>query len=281
MSSAATSALSSNLSAEVELLEAEVWASLHGAYARAGGEQTAAIKRWGRAAALVTRNADAVAVNRALGFGFERRFDLEQFAEIRTFFRENGKSRWFLECSPDAAIETAALVAAGGVIGGSVVKLVAEVDTLPDTPELSLEVREATESDAATFMELVGAQLGVPEPVRPGIVAAIGHRGWRFYFALHEHRPIAGAAMFVDREGAWFGLGGTLPEYRKRGAQTALLSRRIQDARSLECRWISAETAPEERGPNPSLRNMKRIGMRQLYQRPWYRFNEETSRPAA
>lgn len=241
------------------------------------GAQIAAVKRWGRPAALVTRNVDAVAVNRAIGFGFDHGLDAREFAEIRAFFRDSGKSRWFLECSPAASIDRTALVEAGGVVGGSIIKLVAHLDDLVELPTRGLEIVEAAAGDAATYMTIVGPQLGVPELVRPGIVSTMGHAGWRFYFALEGDRPIAGAAMFLSGGGAWFGLAGTLPEYRRRGAQTALLSRRVEDARAAACRWISAETSPETLGPNPSLANMKRIGMRELYHRPWYRFHEERS----
>jgi len=129
-------------------------------------------------------------------------------------------------------------------------------------------------------MDLVGSQLGVPERVRPGLVSTIGQLGWHFYFALAAKRPVAGAAVYVDGDGAWFGLAATLPEYRNRGAQTALLLHRIAEAKAAGCRSIGAEAAPDSVAPNPSLRNMKRLGLRELYHRPWYRFQEQISRPS-
>lgn len=89
--------------------------------------------------------------------------------------------------------------------------------------------------------------------------------------------------MFSDGEGAWFGLGATLPAHWNTGAQTALLSRRIRDARALGCQWVSAETHPASADRNPSLRNMTRAGMQVMYLRPWYRFDEPecVSRPSA
>ena len=262
------------LPADVELLEAETWATLHGSFANKAGGQAATVKRWGRAAALVTRDVAVAAVNRAIGFGFDRALDQQQLAEIWQFYRDSGKARWFLERSPSATMDDTMLAEAGGIIGGTVLKLVAELADLPELPVAAFEVVEATAQDATTFMGLVGPLLGVPEPGRPGIVATMGEPGWRFYFALIESRPIAGAAMFLGGDGAWLGLAGTLPAYRHRGAQTALLSRRILDARATACRWISAETSPEALGDNPSLRNMKRLGLRELYHRPWYRFTD-------
>jgi GNAT superfamily N-acetyltransferase len=158
-----------------------------------------------------------------------------------------------------------------------VIKLVADIATLTEPSAAQLAVRELSESEAPQFMELVGSQLAVPERVRPGIVSTIGQPGWRFYFALEDQSPIAGAAMFVASRGAWFGLAGTLPEFRNRGAQTALLSRRTRDAKAEGCLWASAETSTEALAPNPSLRNMKRLGWRELYRRPWYRFQEDES----
>lgn len=268
-------------SAEVELLEADAWASLHGAFASTSGQHAAAVGRWGRATALATRGVDAVAVNRAIGFGFDRRLDAGQLGELRAFYREAGKSRWFVDCSPDASADESILTEAGAVLGGHVIKLVAEIDQLSELPQPALQVIEAGRDDAVRFMDIVGSQLDVPEPVRPGIVSTIGHPGWRFYFALVDDRPVAGAAMFASGDGAWLGLMGTLPEFRRRGAQTALLSRRIRDARAAGCRWISAETWPETAGPNPSLRNMTRLGLRELYRRPWYRFVENGAQPPA
>ncbi|HEY9226250.1 MAG TPA: GNAT family N-acetyltransferase [Gemmatimonadaceae bacterium] len=224
---------------------------------------------------------NAIGINRAIGFGFERRLDVEQLTEIQSFFREHGISQWSLECSPNALIDTESLLATGGVIAGSTIKLVGELNSLVELPAASHEVVEATSRDAPSFMAIVSPQLDVPELARPGIVSTIGQPPWRFYFALSDARPVAAAAMLIDGEGAWLGLAGTLPEYQNRGAQTALLLRRIQDAKAAGCRWVSAETSPETLKPNPSLRNMRRIGLRELYRRPWYRFREEGSRPSA
>ena len=250
---------------------------MHGQFALDAGSEFAVVKRWGRSTALASPLVEAVAINRAIGFGFEHPLDAKQLAEVRDFFREQNKRRWFVDCSPDAAIDREALSAAGGVVGGSVIKLVADVTTLDGFPDPGLDVEVISAADAVPFRELVGSQLGVPEPVRPGIVSTIGRPGWRFYFALKERRPIAGAAMFIAGDGAWFGLAGTEPQYRNCGAQTALLVRRIRDAQAAGCRWVSAETSPETLAPNHSLRNMQRLGFRQLYQRPSYRFQEDVA----
>lgn len=146
-------------------------------------------------------------------------------------------------------------------------------DALPSFDQTELRVVEIGPGDAATFEETVAEPLGMPRVMAPGIRSTLGKERWHFYLVLDGARPIAGAAMFVHGEGAWFGLSATTPSERRRGAQTALLTRRLRDAATLGCAWVSADTQPDTLVlPNPSYRNMLRLGMTVLYYRPKYLF---------
>ena len=74
--------------AEVELLEAQAWAELHGQFGLDKGTEFAVVRRWGRSTALASQIVNAVAINRAVGFGFERPFEKGQLAQVRDFFRQ-------------------------------------------------------------------------------------------------------------------------------------------------------------------------------------------------
>lgn len=77
--------------------------------------------------------------------------------------------------------------------------------------------------------------------------------------------------MFVRSGDAWLDFAATLPEYRGRGAQSALVVRRIRDASELGCRRLVVETAEEAPGkPANSLHNMLSFGFRTAYVRPNY-----------
>ena len=90
----------------------------------------------------------------------------------------------------------------------------------------------------------------------------------RLRLAYVDSRPIAGAAMYAGEDAAWCGLAATLQAERGRGALSALFVRRIQDAATAGCRWVTAETLPERPDrSNPSLRNMRRLGFEELYER--------------
>ena len=262
------------IAAEVEFLEAEAWAQLHGAFAQTDTRTAPMVRRYGRASALVTPHVDVVAVNRVIGLGFEQPLDAAQLMDVAAFYRSAGRTRWFLEWSPCAQLQQPnVLESAGAILRGVQVKLFARLNDLPaPAGTIGPDVVDVLPEEVEVFLDIVGEGLGVPELVRPGIAAVLGQPGWRYYFATHEGRPTAGAAMFSDGIGAWFGLCATTPDSRGHGAQTALLSRRIADARALGCEWISAETFPVMASENPSLRNMRGLGLRELYHRPWYAF---------
>ena len=269
-----------SVATDVELLEAEAWAQMQNAWA-AEAPGVTIVERWGRATGLVTRSVDAVAVNRAIGLGCEEPLDRQRLADVREFYRSRGRTRWFVEWSPAAqSTEPDLLESVGGELRGRQSKLFAKLaDTRLLDDDGSVEVSEVSREDRARFSDLVAPILGVPEAGRVGIVAPAGRPGWRYYLACVDSRAIAGAAMFSDGPGAWFGLTATLPAYRNIGAQTALLTTRLRQARALGCEWVSAETHPTSPDANPSLRNMARAGMHVLYERPYYRFIEPDSGP--
>ncbi|MDP8923063.1 MAG: hypothetical protein M3O34_09340 [Chloroflexota bacterium] len=70
--------------------------------------------------------------------------------------------------------------------------------------------------------------------------------------------------------------GATLEAYRRRGAQGAIVARRIRDGADLGCRWLvteAVEDTPDH--PNPSYHNMLRTGFRLAYQRPNYVYSPD------
>ena len=264
-------------SAPIEFLEAEAWTQrVETLPAEVKERLGTRARRFGRAVALATPGADAAAVNRAVGFGLERPLDASLLADLTAFYRESGVPRWLVECAPDATIvggrET--LMGQGGVLRTPTVKFFGELrNTATDGRAANLSVFEVDREAANSFREIVGEAYGMPELVKADLVSTLGLSGWHYYMAFDEERPIAGAAMFVQGDGAWFGVAGTSADARSRGAQTALLAKRIADAERLGCTWMTAETSRDtaER-PNPSYRNMLRAGLRVAYLREKYLF---------
>lgn len=118
----------------------------------------------------------------------------------------------------------------------------------------ALTVIEAGPGDATVFGATAARGNNLPSEFEPGFNSTFGHPGWRHYLALDGTRPVAAAALYVEGDVAWSGFAGTIPGDRRRGAQSALLARRIHDAAAMDARWIGADhglDAPQ-RAPHPA-----------------------------
>jgi GNAT superfamily N-acetyltransferase len=102
--------------------------------------------------------------------------------------------------------------------------------------------------------------------------AAVTGAGFDCYLAWDGDEPAGAAALFASGDTGWFGLAGTRPEFRGRGAQSALLAVRIARAAELGCRLLVTETGEQvEERPSNSYRNILRSGFEIAYVRPNYR----------
>jgi GNAT superfamily N-acetyltransferase len=114
---------------------------------------------------------------------------------------------------------------------------------------------------------------------------------WNCYLAMEDKKPVALATMLVSGGFAWFTPGWTLPEYRRRGHQRALMAHRIAAARELGCGWVSANLDVTDdagftmRYYTPmgfTMRSYTRYGFKVLYMRTTYvRVRDGTDLPDA
>jgi GNAT superfamily N-acetyltransferase len=78
---------------------------------------------------------------------------------------------------------------------------------------------------------------------------------------------VAAADLYVHGDVASLNATATLPAYRNRGAQTALITARIKAATDAGCQWLVAETGvPDEGTSSRSLdNNLMRAGLLPRY----------------
>ncbi|HKW12556.1 MAG TPA: hypothetical protein VJO33_19365 [Gemmatimonadaceae bacterium] len=266
--------LPSSLAAEIELVEAEAWAELQLSLAPEFRKQYGIqVQRVGGAVLLLATGSSTLAINRVIGLGFTTPLNECQLDGIIAAYASAGVERFVIQWSPEAIpLEATEWFAQRGYrLVSKNVKVYRRAGALPNDPTIDsrLRVKQIGPEDAETFERIVARPLGVPEGLGPGIRSTIGRREWRFYLVHDDARPIAGAALYTRGKHAWCGLGATIESDRKRGAQTALLARRLSDAAALGCEWVSADTVAETADrPNSSYRNMRRVGFSELYERP-------------
>jgi GNAT superfamily N-acetyltransferase len=144
--------------------------------------------------------------------------------------------------------------------------------TGPRRAQSDLNVERIAEERAGDFADVVAGGFGMPDWCKPLAANLVGRPGWSCYVAYDGEKPAGAGALFVHEGVGWLGLGATLTEFRGRGAQSAILADRIEDARKQGCRQITTETGELTNDrPSNSYRNILRAGFREAGVRPNYR----------
>ena len=94
--------------------------------------------------------------------------------------------------------------------------------------------------------------------------------GASLYLATVGGRPAAAAALFVEHGIGHLANASTMPGYRGRGCQTALIERRLRDAAAAGCSRASVVAA----WGSQSHRNLVRAGFRTAYTKAVWRVGE-------
>ncbi|RJG01905.1 GNAT family N-acetyltransferase [Noviherbaspirillum sedimenti] len=209
--------------------------------------------------------ADAPLGNRAIALGLGASCTREQILTLAARFRATGMRNFALQISPHArpAELEQWLAEAGLVLRGYSVKLVRDNAPLQGN---DWDIRLIGLDDKALFGDVSARGFERPPIVAHWMAATVGLPRWRHYLAFVDGQPAGAAAMYVDNDVAWLGIGSTLPAFRQRGVQQALIARRIADGIALGMRYFVAETESF----NTSCQNLMRAGFSCAYERPNY-----------
>lgn len=207
-------------------------------------------------------------VNHVIGLGREAPPTGEELDSIAAFYKGIGVQ--YAVAVPDSAEGNglgSVLLERGFVEDYAWAKFRRSVEPA-DPVETEFRVEEIGSEHAETFGEIVTCGFDVPGALASWFAAVVGQEGWRFYIAFADSIPAATGALFVERGQGWLSFAATRPEFRRRGAQSALLERRIADARSAGCTSLVTETGEIVDGkPSNSYRNILRAGFEVAYRR--------------
>jgi GNAT superfamily N-acetyltransferase len=213
----------------------------------------------GGATCTVLRRLEERTFNRVLGLASTAPLD-----DIATFF---GDSTWWVSDSHGLGPQ---LTERGFVDDYGWMKFSRGVG--PRRAQSDLRVELVLEDRAGDFAQVVTGGFGMPDWCAPLAANVVGRPGWSCYVAYDGDAPAGVGALFVHEGVGWLGFGATLPAFRGRGAQSALLAARIEDARVQGCRTVTTETGElDDDRPSSSYRNIVRAGFREAGVRPNYR----------
>ena len=253
----------------VEFAEAEGWADLFlSAPAALAGEFGIRAERLGSAIVLVAAGLDYLVFNRVIGLGMKEPATELVLDKIVEVYDEVGVQNFAVQLSPSA--EPSALrtwLEERGLGYRDDWNKCYRKGVTAEAVRTDVRVESIDRSRGDVFSRIACAAFGFPDSVAPWLAASVGRSGWRHYLGSDGDEPIAAGALFVKNQVGWIVAGSTLESHRRRGAQGALMVRRIRDAVDLGCRWLVTETRD---GNVPSYSAMLRAGFELAYRRPNY-----------
>ncbi|MET9874804.1 N-acetyltransferase [Actinacidiphila glaucinigra] len=234
-------------------------------------------RRIGSVRALAVREDPSRFFNRAGGFGPDAPVTADVVEQVCGFYREQGVPAGSFAIAPSllpadwASIAQKWNLAEGGRLAklgceaGAVLAAADGVTALDPGLRVGLVGRHQAHEWATVMM----TTFGFTAPAMIDMAAAcVGRPDWRQYAVWERERIVAVGSVFMNGDCADMFGGATLPQWRGRGAQSALLTARARAAHDAGCRWLVAETGAEGPGDrNTSLRNMLRAGFEPLYER--------------
>jgi GNAT superfamily N-acetyltransferase len=208
-------------------------------------------------------------VTQAFGLGLDGRVDVTELDRLETFFFSRG-APVTLELCPFIDSSLVELLRARPYrleeFSNVLVRDVPRVEEIVET-QSQLTVRAAQAGEAKLYTKVVTD--GFAEQVTPTqslleVVEGFFHRARsQCFFALVQGEIAGAGAVAAQNEIAEFYGASTLPRFRNRGVQTALIAERMAWAVRQGCEIATTTTGPA----TPSQRNFERAGFHVVYSR--------------
>ncbi len=130
-----------------------------------------------------------------------------------------------------------------------------------------LDVREVTVREVAAARNALG------DTMWDEYERSAGKLGFHHFMAFDRTQPVAIGALAVFEGLGYLTAAATAESHRQRGAQSALIARRIERARALGCTGLAVETLTMLQH---SMRNLERAGFRVAYEKEIYEWSPTT-----
>ena len=207
-------------------------------------------------------------VTQALGVGLHGNVDDPELDRLENFFRSRGAAT-AIELCPLAGLPLYELLAKREYrlveVSNVFFRELAPADEFPSLP--GVVVREVGPDNAKLFIDTVAKGFAEVAPITPALLEVmdgfVHSEGHHVFLAYVDGTAAGGGSAFTfDGVAGMFG-ASTLPEFRGRGVQQALLAARLGWAARHGCDLAKGITLPG----SVSHRNHERFGFRVFYTR--------------
>jgi GNAT superfamily N-acetyltransferase len=203
-------------------------------------------------------------LNRVYLCGCDPAMSPDGVARLIDLFRAEGVRRFFIWLSPGPDMDAMrARLTQHGLLRArrTGYPTLWRTDPCPVHFETDLVVREVSTEEIDAARDWLGDTLW-PEYAR-----SAGRRGFVHYMAFDDNLPVAIAALCVFEDIGYLLAATTAESHRRRGAQQALIAKRVDRAEQMGCSVQVSETMYML---EHSFRNLQRAGFREAYEKEVY-----------
>jgi GNAT superfamily N-acetyltransferase len=208
-------------------------------------------------------------VTQSFGLGIFEELNAATLDTVETFFRDRG-AHVDLEICPLAGVPALNLLCERGYRPIEISNVMYRMVENPDPPEIHVRLIDPSEAPLWAKTSAAGWSFEHPELLgfleETGAIIARNPR-LRCFLAELDGQPGAAGMLCIHKGVALFGGSSTIPEFRRKGLQGALLQHRMRYAFEQNC---DLAMMVAEAGSN-SQRNAERKGFRVAYTRTKWR----------
>ncbi|WP_226682978.1 GNAT family N-acetyltransferase [Sutcliffiella horikoshii] len=224
------------------------------------------LKRFGNAMAFSVKNIPGPSFNTVKGISGENIDDLD---EILEFYTSRGILARFEVTPGNASIDLFRKLSTLGFFQcGFHTALYSPLSTeerVMGDADTSVQIEEINLENFDIFGELYTRGFGMPAAFKDFVTAnnkvLAESDNWTFYLASVGGAAAGIGVLYVKNDVATLAASATVPEFRNKGVQTALIQKRMKQAADEGCRYLVGQAA----FGSVSQKNMERAGLKVAY----------------
>lgn len=127
-----------------------------------------------------------------------------------------------------------------------------------------VEIRDLAPIETEGMSHIFADALELPKLATVLMIGLPRWKGWHCYAAFLDDREVGCGSMRIFGKLALLGLDATLPDFRGRGCQSALITRRLIDARRAGCDVVAAEVWNGHPASGEAAHVLERAGFEEI-----------------
>lgn len=215
--------------------------------------------------AACATNDPSILLNRALGLGIGREITSQAIKNVAEVYSSRGIKNYFMHIYEDMLTEQAKKLLGSPefVKKRGWMKFVSD-KIEPREAKTDLRVELIGTENALDFGTVVCKAFGMSDISIPLMAGLAADDRWKLFVTYEGETPAGAGALFIHDKMGWFEWGATLPQFRRRGSQAAIMASRLKLSEELGCKYIFTETGEAVEGdPQHSYKNILKAGFRE------------------